>query len=112
VTFTFTVSPTRTATPNVGDVFYVSRNSFDPAQGPVSIHVEYNRPPGALELWIYNSAGEHIRTLESTRISAPFIGDYTWDGRNKYGDTCASGMYILYLVEPLDRKIKRVLLIR
>jgi hypothetical protein len=93
-------------------VFYVSLNKFDPAQGPVSIHVEYNKSPGAYSLWIYNTAGEHIRTLDNSYLMAPVIRDYTWDGRNKYGDICASGIYIFYLVEPRDVKHRRILLIR
>ena len=105
-----TLSPTNT--PVVGDVFYVSKNKFDPAQGPVSIHIECNKVPGDYDLWIYNSAGEHIRTLDHFYMTQPFTGDYTWDGKNKYGDLCASGIYIFYLVEPRAVQHKRILLIR
>jgi hypothetical protein len=28
------------------------------------------------------------------------------------GDLCASGVYILYLIEPYDRKMKKIVLIR
>jgi hypothetical protein len=99
-------------TPVYGDVFYVSKNMFNPSAGPVSIHVEYNKFPGDYEFWIYNTAGEHIRTLDSTYLTAPYTADYTWDGRNKYGDVCASGTYIFYLVEPRDVKHRRILLVR
>ena len=87
------------------------KNVFNPDQGPVSIHVEYNRYPGPYNLWIYNSAGEHIRTLDDKYLTAPGTFGYQWDGKNKYGDTCASGVYIFYLIEPFDRKMKRIILL-
>ena len=61
---------------------------------------------------IYNTAGEHIRTLDSQHLIAPVYESYSWDGTNKYKGKCASGIYILYLTEPLDRKIKKLLLVR
>jgi flagellar hook assembly protein FlgD len=94
------------------DVFYVSKNAFDPSNGPVSINVQYSKFPGDYHFWIYNSAGEHILTLDSQNLTQPISASYTWDGTNKYGDKCASGVYVLYLVEPFSRKLKRVLLLR
>lgn len=90
----------------------MDKNKFNPSTEIVNIHVEYNKYPGAYSLWIYNSAGEHIRTLANDYLTAPLITNYTWDGRNKYGDICASGIYIFYLVEPRDVKHRRILLIR
>ncbi len=113
-TITFTPTVTFTPTPTVPDVntFYVSKNVYNPASdSPVSIFVQYTKYPGPYDLWIYNSAGEHIKTLESTYLSAPISQAYTWDGKNKYGDTCASGVYIFYLVEPFDQQLKRMILI-
>lgn len=113
VTDTPTITSTPTATVPDTDVFYVSKNAFNPDNdGPVSINVQYSKFPGAYRLWIYNSAGEHILTLGSEELSKPINESYTWDGKNKYGDKCASGVYILYLVEPYSRKLKRVLLLR
>ncbi len=112
VTFTPTITFTPTPTiPNI-DTFYVSKNVYNPtSDSPVSIFVQYTKFPGSYDLWIYNSAGEHIKTLESTYLSAPVSQAYTWDGKNKYGDACASGVYIFYLVEPFERQYKRILLI-
>lgn len=112
-TFTPSSTPTLTPTPVPEcDEFYISRNSFSPSQGPVSIKVSYCRYPGKYCLWIFNSAGEHIRTLEEKEMTAPLYASYSWDGTNKSGDVCASGVYIFYLIEPFDRKVKRLLLIR
>lgn len=111
VTLTATITQTPTATiPNI-DIFNVDRNVFNPATDSVSIFVEYTKFPGDYSMRIYNSAGEHIKTLSSKTLNEPVSESYVWDGKNKYGDTCASGVYILYLIEPFDRKIKRVLMV-
>lgn len=112
---TLTVTPTITATPTATipsfDAFDVDKNVFNPANDSVSIHVAYSKYPGNYSLTIYNSAGEHIRTLDSTNMTGVLDQYYQWDGKNKYGEVCASGVYIFYLIEPFDRKFKRVLLI-
>ena len=95
------------------DDFYVSKNIFNPTKGEsVSIFVAYSKYPGDYNLRIYNSVGEHIKTLDTQHLIAPVRNSYHWDGTNKNGDPCASGVYVLYLIEPFDRKIKRLLLIR
>ncbi len=61
---------------------------------------------------VYNSAGEHIKTLDSQNLGNPIVKSYLWDGTNKYNERCASGIYIFYLVEPFGVKLKRIMLIR
>jgi hypothetical protein len=114
-----TLSPTPTKTPTVTptfppfmDDFQVDKNAFSPPQESVSITVGYSQFPGGYSLRIYNSAGEHIRTLDSQSLSTPIRQTYVWDGINKYGDKCASGVYLIALEEPFGRKLKRVLLVR
>ncbi len=112
ITFTPTVTATPTATLNNADNFYVSQNVLIPSQGPVSIEVQYPYS-GNYSLMIYNSAGEHIVTLDYNQtITGPFLKSYSWNGKNKYGDDCASGVYIIYLTEPYGVKFKRILLIK
>jgi hypothetical protein len=111
-TSTPTITPTPTATLPDTDIFYVSKNAFDPSTGPVSITVIYTKFPGNYSLRIYNSAGEHIRTLDSQTVGKTINQSYSWDGTNKYGDKCASGVYIIYLLEPYSVKTKRILIIR
>ncbi len=110
-TCTPTATPSFTPTIVSADVFYVDHNSFFPDQGPVSIQVEYTQYPGLYSLTVYNSAGELIKSLDSRTLNSPVNQSYTWDGKNKFGDKCASGVYIFYLVEPFSRKLKRVILI-
>ena len=116
-TFTPTVTPTGTinlATPTPGscDLFYVSKNIIQHGSEPVSIHVVYCEYPGNYFLGVYNSAGELVKTLDSPYLQGPLNKTYTWNGTNRDGDPCASGVYIFYLIEPFDRKVKRILLIR
>jgi hypothetical protein len=90
----------------------VSENAFNPDQGPVSIFVAYSLYPGTYSLTVYNTAGEHIKTLDAQGLTAPLVHPYFWDGTNKYNEKCASGVYILCLKEPFDVKIKRIMIIR
>jgi hypothetical protein len=112
VTSSPTFSNTSTATPLVPDIFYVSQNAMHPVEGPVSIYVQYPSAPGEYNLSIYNSAGELVKNLDSQYLHASITQSYLWNGTNKYGNPCASGVYIFSLREPFDHKIKRILLIR
>ncbi|HVZ80521.1 MAG TPA: choice-of-anchor L domain-containing protein [bacterium] len=112
-TRTPTNTPTITPTfPPFMDDFEVDKNAFTPPGESVSITVGYSQFPGNYSLRIYNSAGEHIRTLDSQGLTTPIRQTYVWDGTNKYGDKCASGIYLIALEEPFNRKLKKVLLIR
>ncbi len=111
-TCTWTPTFTPTSTPYNADIFDVSQNILRPSGPPVSIYVNYTVTGGTYGLWIYNSAGEHIRTLAYQQLSGPVSQWYSWDGKNKYGDDCASGVYIFYLEEPLSVKKKKILLVR
>jgi hypothetical protein len=113
-TFTPTNSATPTATLPTFDEFYVNKNVFNPpTDGSVSIYVGYSSYPGPYSLSVYNSAGEAITQLDPTQtITNVVMKSYFWDGKNKYGQPCASGVYLLYLVEPFDKKLKRLILLR
>jgi hypothetical protein len=120
-TYTLTSTPTPcgwpgntctpTPTPIHEDNFYMSKNLLQGGQS-VSIYVGYSNYGGDYSLKIYNSAGEHVRTLDSRYLYAPIQASYSWDGKNKNGEDCASGVYIFLLQEPLSRKVKRILLVR
>jgi hypothetical protein len=101
---------TPTATPD--SAFYVSHNLFTPDQQPVSIYVAVDQYPGAYKLMVFNTAGEQVRTLDDRQLTAPHQQSYLWDGKNEKGEPCASGVYLLHLVEPLRRQLKKVLLVR
>lgn len=112
-TNTATNTLTPTATPTPVDILTVDRNIFRPAKdGNLNIHVEYNTYPGEYFMKIYNTAGEHIYTFFDKNLSGPENSTYQWNGNNKNGDACASGVYILYVVEPAGRKLRKFILIR
>jgi hypothetical protein len=108
-TFTATLSPTPTSTP-VSDKFNISKNVFSSGQS-VSIFVSTYDYPGNLSLTVFNSVGENIKNLANLNLTGPFQQTYSWDGTNKFGNKCASGIYVLYLSEPLKIKMARVVLI-
>ena len=104
---------TPSPTPASVDIFVVNKNLFNPSKDKtVSLLVDYSSYPGEYSLRIYNTAGEHIQTLDRQYLTAPVNKSYLWDGTNKNGDACASGIYVFYLVEPYSKKIKRLLLVR
>jgi flagellar hook assembly protein FlgD len=90
--------------------FFISENVFSP-NSPVQIHVSVSQVPGHYDLTIFNSAGEHVKTLDSQQLNAPFQKTYGWDGTNKFGNKCASGIYVIYLTEPFKRLVGRVVFI-
>lgn len=101
---------------SIGD-FYVNQNYFIPSRhGPVSILVNCPVFPGAYSLRIYNTTGEFIRDLsqdnhDPSSLSGPVSEWYHWDGTNFNGNPCVSGVYLIYLEEPLSRKVKKIVLI-
>lgn len=117
ITDTPTITFTPTATVPFRDNFYINQNLFQPSQGPVSITVDYSAYPGPYSLRIYNTAGEFIRDLSKEANNPPYLSStlptqyYQWDGKNYASHPCASGVYIFYLIEPFDRKIKKLLLV-
>jgi len=77
----------------------------------VSISVSINGYYGIFALKIYNTAGEHILTLAEKDLAGPEVNTYSWDGKNKGGHQCASGVYVIYMIGAYERKIARVVLI-
>jgi flagellar hook assembly protein FlgD len=68
--------------------------------------------PGNLELHIYNTAGEHIKTLYQKYINQPQPAiTLEWDGSNKYGQKVSSGVYIIYFEKPYGRLLAKVVVI-
>lgn len=109
--FNACVPSTPTPIPN-NETFFISKNTFQPSQGPVSIFLATSEYPGALKLNIYNSAGEYIQTLDDRQITAPYQNSYSWYGTNTKGGNVASGVYLIILTEPAGIKKAKLLLVR
>jgi len=103
---------TATATPP-SEVFDICKNVFHITQdGQVCIIIGTAHHPGPMSLRIYNTAGEHIKTLYDAYLDAPMLPTTLyWDGSNKYGQKVASGVYVVYLINPYTRKIGRLVVI-
>jgi hypothetical protein len=107
---TITASPTETPTPGP-DVFYISKNAISPSSGPVSIYISYPEA-GHYEMKIYNSAGEFINNLGLGSPTGGTAHSYIWRGQNQAGQNCASGIYIIYYVEPNRVREAKIILLR
>jgi len=105
-TSTPTMTPTSTPVPPC-DTFYVSKNILSYGQS-VSVFVCTSEYPGNLSLNVFNSAGEHIKNLGQADLGAPYQGSFSWDGTNKFGDKCSSGVYVLRLNLPFEVKRARM----
>jgi len=106
---TITFTPTNTSTPGP-DVFYISKNVFSPGQ-PVSIYISYPEV-GHYEMKIYNSAGEFINDLGPGTPPNGTSHSYLWNGTGAVGQACASGVYIIYYVEPYKVHEAKIILLR
>jgi len=104
-----THTATPTFTPEPGELF-ISKNYFT-SGSTVEIAVSIHDYPGSYNLSIFNSAGENITVLGSGPVEGPFSKTFSWDGKNKYGAKCASGVYVVYLAGPVKRLLGRVVLV-
>ncbi|HET9870455.1 MAG TPA: FlgD immunoglobulin-like domain containing protein, partial [bacterium] len=109
-TATVTPTPTITNTP-IPFVFTVSQNVLTDATSPVSIHASYPQS-GKYEMKVYNSVGEFIKDLDPGTNPSGQDHWFTWDGTNYLGQKCASGIYVIYYLQPLGVKEAKILLLR
>jgi len=67
---------------------------------------------GEVTLKIYNSAGEQVRTLlDRYQGSEREVILRTWDGKNRYGETVSSGVYIIEAIMPHTTRIAKVIVL-
>jgi len=52
-----------------------------------------------------------VRHLDEKSLTQPFAYAYAWDGTNDQHEMCSSGVYIIYLIEPFQRRIAKVMLV-
>ena len=87
-------------------------NPFNP-ETTIRFDVPANRVEGlqSLELNVFNSAGQKVKSLYSGQISA---GQYelTWDGKNDLGVAQPSGVYFLNFRSPYYSRTIRMLLMK
>ena len=115
-TFTPTITTVGnwTATPTaVAEIFKVCKNVFnETTDSEVCITIGTNEFPGKIALRIYNSAGEHIKTLFDETLTAPLSPTViNWDGTNKFGQKVSSGVYFVFLIKPFGRELGRLVVL-
>jgi hypothetical protein len=95
------------------DTFQICKNVFNvTVDGNVCITIASAQYPGQMSLKIYNSAGEHIKTLYDEYLTQPLLPTtINWDGSNKYGQKVSSGVYIVYMIKPFGRVLGRLVVI-
>lgn len=96
---------------DMGDKFRLSQNYPNPFNPTTTIAYQLPRR-GSLEISVYNSIGQLVKTLVDGKIEE--AGNYviTWDGKNEIGNTVPTGTYF-YQVR-LDNQVqaKKMLLIK
>lgn len=82
----------------------------NPSSGPVSVGFTL-AASGGIELGVYGSTGNLVRTLAAGRHAA---GSYSvrWDGNDELGGAAPNGAYLLRLVTPAGRITRKVVLAR
>jgi hypothetical protein len=94
-------------TPLIYFTFYP--NPFNPILG--NLKVEYyltENMNGYID--IYNISGEKVRSISINEVNGGMTGanKIEWDGRNDFGEKCASGIYLFVLdIENGGKKINR-----
>lgn len=81
---------------------------------PFNLQTEiiYELPESAhINLSIYNSLGQHIRTIISLKSEAGIYA-VSWDGLNESGLEVPSGIYIYRLVTPNYTMVKKMILLK
>jgi uncharacterized delta-60 repeat protein len=95
VTQTWTVSatPLPTGTPETPAV--LDQNIFRPGSGqPLRIGIKAPED-GRVTVHVFNLAGEKVRSPFEADVPAGQTVEALWDGRNEYGESCGSGVYVV-----------------
>ena len=75
----------------IGDI----RSYPNPFETETEVAFRHNlTPPFDVEVNIYSSNGNHIRTLSEERIFESYEGGLMWDGLDKYGKSISQGAYV------------------
>ncbi|MDD4310253.1 MAG: T9SS type A sorting domain-containing protein, partial [Candidatus Cloacimonetes bacterium] len=104
--------------------FNVSVDNDDPISISASSLVNYPNPfnpstviefelkqPGDTRLVLYNLKGQQIKVLEDNALPAG-VQKRLWDGKDKNGAACASGIYYLRLTTGITTQTRKILLMK
>lgn len=111
----FTQTPTQSPTPTstlLPTFLYIPQNVFSPSQGNLILTLTCPFTNSHVNLRVYNTAGELVKTLADETFTLPTQVAVTWNGTNQAGNPCASGVYLFYLSESQEKKTAKIILIR
>jgi hypothetical protein len=89
----------------------VSQNFPNPFNPNTNFTLVVHNPLSVVNISIYNTRGQHIRTL----VEKPFErGEYSifWDGTNNFGDTVCSGIYLFRVVSDGESITKKMVMLK
>jgi flagellar hook assembly protein FlgD len=125
---TFSQSPTLSTTPSISPSFSQSptlapsataevpvvtnKNFFNPGNGEVlTINLKAVKD-GAVNVRVYNVAGELVRLPFDAYAPAGRWFQATWDGKNDQGEAVASGVYFISVRGAGVKGIKKVIVLK
>lgn len=104
--------------PAAGDSIMLFRNAFNPALGQRLPFQFGLRRPGRVWVKVFTLNGDHVATLFEGEVASaseetPFLSQrLEWDGRNRFGQVVASGVYLVHMEGPGFRQNARVAVIK
>jgi hypothetical protein len=83
-----------------GESFLLYPNPFDPNGGRVYIKF-FMEMDGHVDIKVYTVSGRIVKTIkEGEYLSGPHLyeREFTWDGRNGYGEIVVNGIYVIKVI--------------
>jgi flagellar hook assembly protein FlgD len=108
-----TPTPTASIILSCQNPLFISRNRYSPKSDFPRLFARVIQcAAGHFSVMVYNSAGEHIRTLVDDSYRSLGTYEVEWDGKNMNGFYVASGVYLVCFTEPKEVHKAKVLVIR
>ena len=103
-------APSDTSTDSIPDQVVLKQNSPNPFN-PYTL-IKYELPePGEVSIKVYNIIGQEVRTLVSG-IIAGGKHEVTWDGKDNFGRTVSSGIYLYRIKTARDSKTRKMVFVK
>ena len=91
---------------------YSLSNNYPNPFNPIT-HITYTVPkPSNVTIQIFNSVGQHIKTLVNEKNQARNTYKVNWDGLNDLGNQMASGIYFYRIQAGSFVKSKKMILLK
>lgn len=98
------------ATPAIPQITSLSQNYPNPFNPTTRINYQL-KESGIVQIYIYNSNGQKIRTLVNKIMQAGYYSS-VWEGKNDFGQTVSTGLYFYTMKAKNYHQIKKAVLIK